>query len=85
MAPISWYPSLRIDFLRSSDRPFNLHLQTPGTTVFVPSSWPHVVLNLEASYAVTENFASPLKGVEDVERAVEVEEPEFWREWKGLG
>jgi len=58
-------------------------LQNPGETVFVPAGWPHLVLNLELTVAVTHNYASEYgphfdRMWEEVVR----DEPDFAVRWR---
>eukprot|EP00977_Amphora_coffeiformis_P029060 scaffold38441_cov214-Amphora_coffeaeformis.AAC.2 len=50
-------------------------VQRPGQTVYVPAGWPHIVLNLEASVAITENYATPFPSMKRLWQAVELEAP----------
>ena len=47
----SVYPNLEVQ-----DRPLEI-VQEPGDVVFIPSGWWHMVLNLEETVSVTQNFA----------------------------
>lgn len=57
-------------------------LQYPGETVYVPAGWPHLVLNLEFSTAITHNYATEYPSFSRILHATEEEEPEMSAQWK---
>mmetsp|Transcript_18090 Transcript_18090/g.26770 ORF Transcript_18090/g.26770 Transcript_18090/m.26770 type:complete len:224 (+) Transcript_18090:719-1390(+) len=56
-------------------------LQQAGETVFVPNGWPHLVLNLQLTVAVTHNYASEFGPFKRMWKEVMTEEQEFGQAW----
>ena len=60
-------------------------LQYPGETVFVPAGWPHLVLNLELTVAVTHNYEAEFGPFQKMWEEVALHEEEFaMRLYSGL-
>lgn len=75
-----YYDKVIADDFPEEWRPVEV-LQVPGETVFVPNGWPHLVLNLELTVAVTHNYASEFGPFERMWTEVEEDEPNFAARW----
>jgi histone arginine demethylase JMJD6 len=65
-------------------RPYEV-LQNPDEIVFVPNGWPHLVVNLELTVAVTHNYASEFGPFARMYSQISHDEPEFFASWlKGI-
>ncbi|CAO3563016.1 unnamed protein product [Mortierella alpina] len=55
LTSVAWYLDV-YPFLPQESRPIEI-VQNPGQTIYVPSGWWHMVLNMDHTVAVTQNFA----------------------------
>eukprot|EP00750_Incisomonas_marina_P024883 INCI5157.3.p1 GENE.INCI5157.3~~INCI5157.3.p1 ORF type:complete len:1120 (+),score=111.36 INCI5157.3:73-3360(+) len=75
MTSLEWYFSV-YPTLPPQDRPLEF-VQEPGDVIFIPSGWWHMVLNLEVTVSVTQNFVD-CSNLDNVCRELEQEaEPEL--------
>ncbi|CAJ1956107.1 unnamed protein product [Cylindrotheca closterium] len=75
-----WYPRLQKEFQTTYKGAIEV-LQRPGDTVYVPAGWPHLVLNLEDTVAITHNYASEYPRLSLLQEAVQEAEPELYQAW----
>ncbi|KAL3931145.1 MAG: hypothetical protein SGBAC_011446 [Bacillariaceae sp.] len=75
-----WYPRLQKEFQTTFNGAVEV-LQRPGDTVYVPAGWPHLVLNLEDTVAITHNYASEYPRLSLLQEAVQEAEPELYKVW----
>ncbi|VDL79064.1 unnamed protein product [Nippostrongylus brasiliensis] len=79
---VTWFSTV-YRLISSRKWPFDKYpvyecIQKPGETLFVPSGWWHVVINLDDTVAVTQNFCSPINLV-NVYPTIRKERPTFTR------
>ncbi|RHZ76460.1 hypothetical protein Glove_197g80 [Diversispora epigaea] len=75
-----WYLEVYPQLLLDSNLPLEI-IQEPGQTIFVPSGWWHMVLNLEDTIAVTQNFAN-INNLENV--CKELIDEKHYRAWENF-
>jgi len=75
-----WYPRLQKEWETEFQGAVEV-LQRPGETVYVPAGWPHLVLNLEDTVAITHNYASEYPHLSLLQEAVQEFEPELYQVW----
>ena len=76
---VTWFAKM-LPRLRQQGVPCIDFIQRPGETIFVPSGWWHVILNLDLTIAVTQNFASSANFAE-VWRATAKSRPRLASHW----
>ena len=77
-----YYDMVTSDSWPSRYRPYEVE-QYPGETVYVPAGWPHLVLNLELTVAITHNYANECGPYFDrMWKETARDEPDFARRWR---
>ncbi|KAF9936351.1 hypothetical protein BGZ67_002412 [Mortierella alpina] len=70
---VAWYLDV-YPFLPQESRPIEI-VQNPGQTIYVPSGWWHMVLNMDHTVAVTQNFADD-SNIIQVRQSMQADETE---------
>ncbi|KAF9278225.1 hypothetical protein BGZ68_008702 [Mortierella alpina] len=70
---VAWYLDV-YPFLPQESRPIEI-VQYPGQTIYVPSGWWHMVLNMDHTVAVTQNFANDSNLIQ-VKQSMQADETE---------
>ena len=73
LTSVAWYLDV-YPFLPQESRPIEI-VQNPGQTIYVPSGWWHMVLNMDHTVAVTQNFADD-SNIVQVRHSMQADETE---------